>query len=132
MMGPALGACSFAIPSLTAQGPEDVTGSITPAPTVERLFPDLGPEEARRSRAALAVALDPQGNGRPVKWDNPESGMGGEITPGGAPFVEDDEICRTFSASLETAAGGAKRAEGLACKVSADEWVLRRLQRRKS
>jgi surface antigen len=130
LAGPMLGGCSFSIASLKAEAPEEVTGSITPAPTVQILFPDLGPEEVRRSRAALAVALDPQGNGHPVKWDNPESGMRGEIAAGGPPFVESDEICRAFSASLQTKPGGTKRAEGRACKISADEWVLRKLQRR--
>ncbi len=96
-----------------------------------KLFPDLGPEEARRARAALAVALDPQGNGKAVKWDNPESGMHGDISASGSPFVEADEICRSFTASLRTDAGVAKAAEGKACKISADEWVLRKLQPRK-
>ncbi|NNM74850.1 RT0821/Lpp0805 family surface protein [Enterovirga aerilata] len=125
---PALAGCSFSIPSLTAKpAPEETTGSISPAPTVLRMFPDLGPEEARRARAALAVALDPQGNGQPVKWDNPESGMRGEIVPHGPPFVESDEICRLFAASLDTGSAS-KRAEGKACRVSAGEWVLRKLQ----
>ncbi|MGA0597283.1 RT0821/Lpp0805 family surface protein [Enterovirga sp. CN4-39] len=126
-MAPVLAGCSFAIPSLTAKAPEDVTGSITPAPAALKLFPELGPEEVRRLRAALTVALDPQGNGKPVKWDNPESGMGGDITPSGAPFVEANEICRAFTASLESASVS-KTAQGKACKVSADEWVLRKLE----
>jgi surface antigen len=131
-LAPALGACSFAIPSLTtSSAPEETTGSITPAPAAQRLFPELGPEETRRSRAALAVALEPQGNGKAVKWDNPESGMHGDIVPEGVPYVEADEICRAFTASLRTAAGVTKTAEGRACKISADEWVLRKLQPRR-
>jgi surface antigen len=98
-------------PSLTAKSaPGETTGSIGPAPAARKLFPDLGPEEDRRARAALAVALDPQGNGKPVKWDNPESGIAGEIAASGAPFVEADEICRAFTTSFEPAAGARKRA----------------------
>jgi surface antigen len=128
-LGSTLAGCSFSIPSLTAKSaPGETTGSIAPAPAARKLFPDLGPEEDRRARAALAVALDPQGNGKPVKWDNPESGIAGEVAASGAPFVEADEICRAFTTSFEPAAGARKRAEGMACRVSADDWVLRRLE----
>jgi surface antigen len=130
-IGATLGGCSFAIPSLTPNAPEETTGSISPAPTSQKLFAELGPEETRRSRAALAVALDPQGNGKPVKWDNPESAMSGEITPEGAPFVEADEICRTFTASLATDTKS-RRVLGKACRFSADEWLLRDLRPKKS
>lgn len=127
-LGTALGGCSFSIPSLTASAPEDTTGSIATAAAPIRLFPELGPEETRRARAALAVALDPQGNGQPVKWENVESGMRGEISPDGPPFVEADEVCRRFTTRVELKAGDEKSASGHACKASADEWVLRRLR----
>ncbi len=132
-LGSTLAGCSFSIPSLTAKPARgETTGSISPAPAARKLFPDLGPEEDRRARAALAVALDPQGNGKPVKWDNPESGIAGEVAASGAPFVEADEICRAFTTSLEPVAGSRKRAEGTACRASADDWILRRLERRDS
>ena len=130
-IGPSLAGCSFAIPSLTAKAPEETTGSISPAPLAQKLFAELGPEEVRRSRAALAVALDPQGNGKPVKWDNPETGMSGEISPNGPPFVESDEVCRAFTASLD-ADTTSRSAAGIACKMSAEEWLLRDLHPKKS
>lgn len=123
-----LGACSFAIPALTASAPEDTTGSIVPAAAADRLFPELGPEETRRTRAALAVALDPQGNGQPVKWDNPESGLRGEIAPNGSPFVEADEVCRNFTTTLEGGSGAARTAAGHACRLSGEDWILRTLR----
>src|SRR5438067_2431449 len=55
------------------------TGSIAKRPS--SFGPDLGDEDWRRARAALGVALDPQGNGKPVKWDNPESGLRGSVNP---------------------------------------------------
>ena len=42
-----------------------VTGSIEKRPV--SFGDDLAEEDWRRARAALGVALDPQGNGRPVK-----------------------------------------------------------------
>ncbi len=128
LAGPMLGGCSFSTATLAPEPPEEVTGSIAPAPVAQTLFHDLGPEEVRRSRAALAVALDPQGNGQPVKWDNPESRMRGEIAPGGPPFVEANEICRTFSAILQAPEAATKRVVGSACRLSGDGWILRKLQ----
>jgi surface antigen len=130
-IAPMLGACSFAIPSLTAQAPDETTGSVAPAPPVQKLFGELGPEEIRRSRAAIVVALDPQGNGARVKWDNPESGMSGQIAANGPPFVDSDEVCRKFTASLATHTR-VKRVTGTACKFSADEWLVRELKPQKT
>lgn len=61
---------------------------------------DLGAEDWRRASAALAVALDPQGNGRPVKWDNPETTLRGSVNPTGLPYVSNDLVCRDFLASI--------------------------------
>jgi surface antigen len=36
----------------------------------------------------MAVALDPQGSGSPVTWDNPDTGFKGTFTPVGQPFVK--------------------------------------------
>ncbi|MDB5510958.1 MAG: hypothetical protein JWR08_441 [Enterovirga sp.] len=129
LLAPALAGCSFALPSLVKEAPEETTGSIAPAGAGSaRLFSDLGPEDWRRAKAALAVALDPQGNGQPVKWDNPETGMRGEIVPGGKPFVESDEICRSFKATVARPAGAPGVAEGTACRLGADEWHLKRVR----
>ena len=46
------------------------------------------------------MALDPQGPGTQVSWDNPATTRKGTFTPTGAPFVKNDEICRDFSAHL--------------------------------
>lgn len=102
-----------------------VTGSIGRRP---RSFgADLGEEDWRRASAALAVALDPQGNGRPVKWDNPETGLRGSVNPTGLPYVADDLICRDFLASVI----GPERSRfvrGTGCKPSGGEWALKRLR----
>ena len=131
LLASTLAGCSFAIPSLTAPDPAETTGSITPAGPARAhfLFAELGPEETRRARGALALALDPQGNGRPVKWDNPESGMRGDVAAGGPPFVEANEICRSFTASLQTLRT-TKQVTGQACRISPDEWVLRKVGRK--
>lgn len=123
------GGCSFGLPVsfASADAPDEPasTGTVTPRKPVV-LAAELGPEDWRRASAALAVALDPQGNGKPVKWENPETEMRGTINPAGPPFVQNDEICRLFHAEI----GGpsvAKDVRGTACKPSGGEWSLKQV-----
>ncbi|GJD54535.1 RT0821/Lpp0805 family surface protein [Methylobacterium dankookense] len=114
-----------------AAPPEEpiVTGSISKRPA--RFGSDLGEEDWRRANAALGVALDPQGNGRPVKWDNPETGLRGSINPTSLPYVSNDLICRDFLASVigpETS----RFVRGTGCKPSGGAWELRKLRASKS
>ena len=102
-----------------------VTGSIERRPV--SFGDDLGEEDWRRARAALAVALDPQGNGRPVQWDNPETGLKGSVNPTGLPYVAEDRICRNFLAAVI----GPRRSRfvrGTGCKLSGGEWTLKRVR----
>lgn len=117
----ALGGCSAAIPlpSIIASR-NDVTGSVTPANPISAA---LDVEDWRRARGALGLALDPQGNGEPVGWDNPRSGARGSFTPVGPAKAVDDRICRSFLASV----GGslpARSLQGSACRSKDGEWSI--------
>lgn len=101
------------------------TGSIAAPKT---FGPDLNGEDWRRAQAALTVALDPQGNGRPVKWDNPDSGMHGSVNPTGLPYVADDRICRNFLASV-IGAETSRFVRGTGCKPSGGEWTLQAMHK---
>ena len=105
------------------------TGSIDKRPL--GFGKDLGAEDWRRANAALAVALDPQGNGRPVKWDNPETTLRGSVNPTGLPYVSNDHVCRDFLASVISPAGG-RFVRGTGCKPSGGEWILTRVRPAKS
>jgi surface antigen len=102
-----------------------VTGSIAKRPM--SFGADLGEEDWRRAHAALTVALDPQGNGRPVKWDNPESSLRGSVNPTGLPYVANDEICRDFLASVITPENS-RFVRGTGCKLSGGSWELKRVR----
>ena len=117
------GACSysFGLSGLDEDEPKS-TGAIG-SRAVTHLSPDLDEEDWRRAKAALAVALDPQGPGTQVSWDNPVSTRKGTFTPAGAPFVKDDEICRSFSAHLGGASASAL--QGTACRPSGGEWAIK-------
>ncbi|MBM6594576.1 RT0821/Lpp0805 family surface protein [Microvirga pudoricolor] len=121
------GACSLAFPiaSIDMDEPE-TTASITPKAAVSPLSPDLNEEDWRRAKAAMSVALDPQGAGTQVTWDNPQSSRRGAFTPSSAPFVKNDEICRSFSASVHTVQ--AKTMNGTACRPSGGEWAITELK----
>ena len=112
-------ACSFTLPVT-----EDPTSTQSTVARVAPLSADLGEEDWRRAKAAMAVALDPQGSGTRVTWDNPDTTMKGEFTPVGQPFVKSDEICRTF---LATVVGQASTSnlQGTACRPSGGEWAIK-------
>lgn len=117
------GACSMSFPiaSLVPEG--ETTGSIAPK-TASPLSAELGPEDWRRAKGALAVALDPQGNGSSVAWDNPETDMKGSFVPVGQPFVKTDEVCRAFLASV-VGQSATSSLQGTACRPSGGEWDIK-------
>jgi surface antigen len=118
-----LGACSLSVGVMGLKEDEpEATGAITPAAAIP-LSPHLNEEDWRRAKAALAVALDPQGPGTQVSWDNPDTAMKGSFTPTGAPYVKNDEICRAFSAHLSGPA--AASLQGAACRPSGGEWAIK-------
>ncbi len=109
--------------SLVPEDEPKATGTLV-AKASSALSPELGAEDWRRAKGALAVALDPQGNGASVSWDNPDSGFKGAFTPVGHPFVKGDEICRAFVAALGRAGRNAAL-EGTACRLSGAEWAIK-------
>jgi surface antigen len=132
----ALAACSLTLPfedrSSAIQSDPDVTGSITPrsardaAPAIAQPSPfsaKLDDEDWRRQRAALATALDPQGNGAQVRWDNPDSGSKGAFAPIGDPYLIRHDVCRIFVAMV-AAKGPEEWFQGSACRVIPGEWRI--------
>jgi surface antigen len=107
------------------------TGSIS-APAPDRagsasLPASLDEEDRRRALGALAIALDPQGNGAAVRWDNPVSKAHGQVTPIGFAYPSKDLICRKFSARFDTSAGS-RTEQGSACRGKDAEWTIAELQ----
>lgn len=127
LVGLSLSACSlsYAIVSFSEDDPE-TTASIAPKAAASPLSPDLNEEDWRRAKAALAVALDPQGAGTQVSWDNPETTRKGSFVPSGAPFVKNDEICRAFIAHIVVDA--ASSLHGTACRPSGGEWLIKEIK----
>ena len=118
-------ACSLSFPltGFKAENGELATGSINRSAGL--LSPALDREDWRRAKAALAVALDPQGNGTGVAWQNGASGAKGSFTALAPPFLDHDRICRTFSAAVTPKAQSERRVAGSACRDSDGDWALR-------
>lgn len=126
-----LAGCGFAIPIGPLASDGLTTGSVTPAPpapaaqasgaAARGLGDDLTGEDWRRASNALAVALDPLGNGERTPWDNPESGRSGAFRAAGMPYVRAGEVCRQWEGELR-GAGVTRRLKGSACRAPGDEW----------
>jgi len=120
------GACGMSFPMASLFPEPESTSSITPR-VMSPLSPELGGEDWRRAKGALAIALDPQGSGSSVSWDNPDTDMKGNFAPVGQPFVKTDEICRAFLATL-TDKGTTMSLQGTACRPSGGEWVVKEVK----
>lgn len=135
MLACAASGCSIAIPmasspnsALWRGAPDDATGSIAkPAPKLSR---HLDAEDLRRAMAAMSTALDPQGSGASVHWDNPQTGAKGSFTPLGQAYPLDGKICRAFVADIE-AGETDEKLQGAACREKSADWALTEAKLRK-
>ncbi|MEF3365936.1 RT0821/Lpp0805 family surface protein [Methylocystis sp. 9N] len=126
--GPAaLSGCSIAVPMSGSamwekeSVAQDATGSITKRPPA--LSRALDPEDLRRAVAAMSTALDPQGSGASVNWDNPQTGAKGSFTPVGQPYPLEGKVCRAFLADIAVKENEEKL-QGAACREKSAEWAL--------
>ena len=125
--------CSLSLPSNSpALGVDyEATGTIAKPATAPSATPAVSPlsrrldaEDWRRARAALGVALDPQGNGSTVAWDNPQTGRRGSFVPVAAPYPVDGQVCRAFVAKID--GDQHDHLQGSACRVGAsDDWDVK-------
>jgi surface antigen len=129
-----LGGCSVSVPlgaMFGADEPTAPTGTIKGASDANivrlqgqpSLSPQMDAEDARRSQSALALALDPAGNGVPVGWDNPQSGNKGSFRSVSEFYLEGNQLCRRFVADFTTDSQ-ASGYDGSACRAGPQSWVI--------
>lgn len=122
----AVGGCAVSVPISPIKGlsgnADDVTGSIRKPETL--LSRHLDAEDWRRARAAMGTALDPQGNGSLVNWENTQTGAKGSFVPVAQIYPSDDKICRAFLAKIE-ADGTTEDVQGTACRDTGLEWAIK-------
>lgn len=115
-------ACSMSFPITGFMADRTPTGSIDGSAGL--LTKELDQEDWRRAKAALGVALDPQGNGASVAWDNPRSGARGSFVAIAPPFSKADSICRAFQAHMAPSVRTEHVFAGSACRGPDGEWAL--------
>jgi len=98
----------------------------SPAPATEP-----SPADLAYARAAAADALARNAKGNSVPWRNPQTGVGGNITPLGSSHTEDGLPCRDFLASY-VRAGAQSWLQGSACRSAGGEWEVKSLKPLKS
>ena len=116
--------CSLTMHLTSFSDEPETTASIAPrGPT--RLDASLDDEDWRRAQAALSLAVDPQGPGLPVNWDNPASKRKGSFVASGEMLLVKDTICRPFNAALVQPGGKESKQSGQACRIGPGEWAMR-------
>lgn len=113
-----LAGCSTAIPLPGFISKDDVTGSIRQFSSP--LSDNISLDDWRRAVVALAVALDPQGAGEPVVWDNPKSGRKGKFTPVGEAYARENRLCRAFLGEVDED----EAVRGTGCLDKRGEWAV--------
>jgi surface antigen len=122
LAGFGLSACSVSFPLESMLPPDPLTtGSVGP---ISPLAAELDREDWRRARSAMAVALDPLGNGARAVWENPETNRAGAFAATTRPFVQDDRVCRRFAAEIWLTSGENRDITGAACRFSEGEWRI--------
>ena len=115
--------CSLSFPMAGLKTDDTPTGSIDR--TASLFSASLDREDLRRAKAALATALDPQGNGQRVVWQNPQTGAHGAFAASAPPFADEDRVCRAFSGNIFPTDTGDQHLTGSACREADGSWVLR-------
>jgi surface antigen len=128
----ACGGCSYQLESGFSKAEADVeqTGSTTRS-TADSTAAKPAPADLAYARAAAADALARDTKGNSVPWRNPQTGVGGNITPLAATHSEDGLPCRDFLASY-LRAGAPAWLQGSACRTARGDWQVKSLKALKS
>lgn len=127
--------CSYQLDSMFSKPDADaeVTGSIghVGGAVANAAAAPMSEADFAYARAAVADALGRGASANSVPWHNPQTGVGGNITPLAVSYSEGGFSCRDFLASYMS--GGAQAwLQGSACRSARGEWEVRSLKPLKS
>ena len=118
--------CSYQLESAFSKPEAELTGSTAP-PKSGRTSAKVSESDLAYARAAAADALGRDGKNNSVPWRNPQTGVGGNITPLATAYSEGGLSCRNFLASYVN--GGAQAwLQGSACRGARGEWQVKNLR----
>lgn len=112
----------------------DTTGSISRPAVAQADHPEaagISGADLAYARAAAASALTRGTKANSVPWRNPQTGVGGNITPLAASYSQNGLPCREFLASYVSGASQAWL-QGSACRTTRGAWEVKSLKPFKS
>lgn len=101
---------------------DDRTASIPPPEKPP--IAGLKGEDWQRAKLALASAMNSDGKGAEVPWDNPDSGAKGSFAAIGEAYTTDSGTCRGFRADIDYKDADDDALQGTACADKSGEWVI--------
>jgi surface antigen len=128
--------CSYQLDSMFSKpdADADVTGSISRPKAQQAEQPSatqVSEADLAYARAAAADALSHGGKVNSVPWQNPQTGVGGNITPLASSYSEAGLPCRDFLASYMSS-GSQAWLQGSACRSARGDWEVKSLKPLKS
>jgi len=128
--------CSYQLDSMFSKPDADaeLTGSIDRPGTPRAdhaAAAQVSEADLAYARAAAADVLAHGAKGNSVPWQNPQTGVGGNITPLASSYSEGGLPCRDFLASYVNA-GSQAWLQGSACRTARGEWQVKSLKPLKS
>jgi hypothetical protein len=135
LCGLAAGGCSYQLHSLLSKDDPDVdqTGSITrpgnQADQADHVAGAALPSEADLvyARVVASDVMAHDGKDSSVPWQNPNTGVGGNITPLATSYTDGGQPCRDFLASYVRGAAE-DWLQGAACRTSQGSWEVKSLK----
>jgi surface antigen len=125
--------CSYQLDSMFSKPDAEVTGSIghVPDAPAHAATAQVSEADLAYARAAAADALGRKADANSVPWRNPQTGVGGNITPLASAYSDGGASCRDFLASY-VSAGAQAWLQGSACRSAGGEWQVKSLKPLKS
>jgi surface antigen len=127
--------CSYQLESMFSKTDDDASATASVGHPATQLSArgavQISEADLIYARAAAADVLSRGSDANSVPWRNPETGVGGNITPLAASNSGDGLPCRDFLASY-TSSGSQSWLQGWACRTSAGEWQVKSLKPLKS
>jgi surface antigen len=127
--------CSYQLESMFSKPDDDASATASVGHPATQLSArgavQISEADLIYARAAAADVLSRGSDANSVPWRNPETGVGGNITPLAASNSGDGLPCRDFLASY-TNSGSQSWLQGWACRTSAGEWQVKSLKPLKS
>ena len=85
--------------------------------------PSLPPSDKSIADQNLQTALEKSLSGRSVRWQNPDSGTTGSVTPLKTWKTADGVFCRAYREDFQLTSGRTVSRDGVACRTGEAVWT---------